>query len=110
MSVERERISRYIRAEDIPLVDQAILEPIVTNVAREMASVEPSQTVEEWVITLQKALLRGEIAIVIDDENKRVGLVRTDEPPFSGLFGASPHPGGPMPADPLNLKKWEKEE
>lgn len=105
--MEREQITRYIRPEDIPLVDQAILEPIVTNVAREMSAAEPGQTVEEWVVTLQKALLRGDVVIVIDDANKRLGLVRTDEPPFSGLVNQSPGQGGPKPIDPLNLKKWE---
>lgn len=81
-----ESVSRYIRPEDIPLVDDAILEPVLTRVAKEMAASYTDLTVMEWIEALHKALLRGEIVIVIDDKEKRLGLVRTDIPPFAALL------------------------
>lgn len=105
--MDKESITRYVRPEDIPLMDQAILEPIVTSVAKEMSQSHPEQTVEEWIVLLQKALLRGDIMLVIDDHGKRMGLVRTDEPPFSGLVHGAGGSGPVQAADPLNIKKWE---
>lgn len=103
-------VDRYVRPEDIPLLDQAILEPIVTSVAKDMHQAHPYQSVEEWIEDLQKALLRGDVLIVIDDDNRRVGLVRSDQPPFLGLADPTYQvgPTSVRAADPLNLKKWEK--
>lgn len=108
--VKKEHITRYIRPEDIPLVDRAILEPILSSVAKEMHEAHPDQSVEEWFDDLHKALLRGDVLIVIDDVRRRLGLVRTDEPPFSGLVDPtrSPGPTAFEAADPLNLKEWER--
>jgi hypothetical protein len=100
----------YVRPEDIPLLDRSILEPIVGQVAREMAEAYPDQSVEEWVDDLQRALIRGDVLIVIDDVRKRVGLVRADRPPFLGLVSPLARAGAPSAEalDPLDLKRWER--
>jgi len=105
--LNKEDITRYIRPEDIPLMDRAILEPIVSSMAREMSETHPAHSVEEWVDILQKALLRGDILIVIDDKRKRLGIVHTDEPPFSALVNGEGS-AGIASVDPLDLKQWER--
>lgn len=106
--MDKEHITRYVRPEDVPLLDRAILEPVVTSVAKEMSQSHPEQSVEEWIVIIQKALLRGDLLLVIDDTRKRLGLVPTDEPPFMGLVHGSGAAGGPQAAGPLDLSKWEQ--
>lgn len=106
--MKKEDITRYVRPEDIPLMDRAIIEPVVTSVAKEMSESHPAQTVEEWIDILQKALLRGDIVIVIDDTHKRMGIVRTDEPPFTALVSGGKPAGGDSEIKPIDLSKWEQ--
>lgn len=103
-----------MRPEDIPLLDRAILEPIIEKAASEMAEAYPEQSIEEWIEDLQLALLKGDVLIVIDDRNRRIGLVRSDRPPFLGLVTSSAAPvgvglGDLDPDDPLGIKRWESE-
>lgn len=120
LSIEVRRIdpadvTRYVRPEDIPLLDRSILEPIVDKVAREMAQAYPEQSVNEWIEDLQLALLKGEVLIVIDDRRRRIGLVRADRPPFLGLVSTPTGAGGAVPIgmgdpdDPLGIKRWEND-
>lgn len=75
-----------------------------------MAAAYPEQTAREWAEDVRRALLKGELLIVIDDHRKKIGLVRSDRPPFlalvkgPGVAGAGL--GGPEPADPLGIKRW----
>ncbi len=107
--MKKEDITRYVRPEDIPLMDRAIVEPVVTSVAKEMSETHPAQSVEEWIDILQKALLRGDIVIVIDDKNKRMGIVRTDEPPFSALVSGGRSLSEESEIKPIDLSRWEQD-
>lgn len=111
--IDPKDVTRYVRPEDIPLLDRTILEPIVTSAAREMARAFAGSTVEQWTADIQRALIKGELLIVIDDRQKRVGLVRTDQPPFLGVVSrgepVSLGPGGSPPDDPLGIKAWGEE-
>jgi len=82
-------VTRYIRPQDIPALDKKIIDPIVKNAAKEMADAHPGTEAAAWESDIMQALLSGEVLIVIDDLHKRVGLVRSDRPPFLGLSGQS---------------------
>lgn len=99
-----ENVTRYVRPEDVPLLDDAILEPLVTRVAKDMAASYSDRSVEEWLDLVQQSLLSGELAIVIDDHNKRLGLVATDRPPFSSIVKGGEAGSGVKAADPLGLR------
>lgn len=107
--MRKEEITRYVRPEDIPLLDRSILEPIVTSVAQEMSQSHPENTVEEWIEILHRALRRGDIVLVIDDKRKRLGLVSGSEPPFSGLLRSGGAHRGAESVDLLNLPRWQRE-
>ena len=105
--MRKEDVTRYVRPEDVPLLDPAIIEPVLASVAQEMHEAHPEESVEEWKARVRRALLAGELLLVIDDRNRRLGLVPTDEPPFSGLVRDAAGPGAAAPADPLGLRRWE---
>lgn len=103
--MDPKNVTRYIRPKDVPAVDSAIIDPIIQATAKDMAEAHPDLSEEAWARSLRESLLRGDILIVIDDVNKRLGLVPSDRPPFLGLDDDSI--GRPQHADPLNLKRWE---
>ena len=78
-----------------------------------MTKVYPHASVEDWIEDIQRALIKGELLIVIDDRRRRVGLVRTDRPPFLGLLRrGEPIPTGTESADSddlLGIKRWERD-
>ena len=83
-----------MRPEDIPLLDRAILEPIIEKAASEMAEAYPEQSIEEWIEDLQLALLKGDVLIVIDDRKQADRIGPLGPPPFLGLVTSSAAPGG----------------
>lgn len=107
--MDPKNVTRYIRPQDVPSLDPTILDPILSSAAQEMSVAYPERTEDEWRTILMQSLIDGEVLIVIDDRQKRVGLVRSDRPPFLGLVQQPPGHSTINPADPLDLMRWEKD-
>lgn len=109
--MDPKHVSRYIRPEDVALLDESILQPILTRVGKEMAGTYDDASLDGWIQLLHKALLRGDLAIVIDDTNKRLGIVRTDKPPYASLLldstKAAQHTSNHD--DPLGIRHFNKD-
>lgn len=105
--MNKENITRYVRPEDVPILDKAILEPVLANVANEMAIEYPELTVEGWMEKIYISLINKELLLVIDDRNQQLGLVRTDQPPFDAIVRGDfdEAMGGVNAADPLGLNR-----
>lgn len=105
--MNKENITRYVRPEDIPSLDKSIVEPVLASVSKEMAVEYPEFNEAEWMEKIYMSLVSGELLLVIDDHHQRLGLVRTDEPPFDAIVrGDFDHwlPGVEA-ADPLGIKR-----
>lgn len=106
--MDPKHVTRYIRPKDIPDLDESILHPIIKKTSLDLAESNPELTEDEWAESLMKSVIDGDLLIVIDDNNKRIGIVRSDRPPFLGLDDEAI--GKPSHADPLNLKRWENKD
>jgi len=105
--MNKENISRYVRPEDVPVLDKAILEPVLANVSKEMSVHYPELTEADWMEKIYSSLVNGELLLVVDDRRKELGLVRTNEPPFDAIVRGDFDDvgGGVNAADPLGLNR-----
>lgn len=105
--MNKENITRYVRPKDIPILDKAIVEPVLASVSKEMASEYPEFSEAEWMEKIYRSLVSGELLLVIDDHNQKLGIVRTDEPPFDAIVRGDfdSFASGVDAADPLGLKR-----